>query len=196
VLSREQVVASNWVGSCLLGAAVAFILWAVTGKPAAVLAAILCGLYAWSVQEILACERERTRKWLAVAAAFGAVLGGVALVWVTWWADRPFSTLALLGGALLGLSVLAGILPVMAPEVAGVLRACTPGRPRRLMGGYYVLAAVAMLAGIALAWFSEWFFPLGSRSLGAWFGGVLMVVGTLAWESASRVAEWLHRTQK
>lgn len=96
-LSREQLVASNWLACCLVPAAIALIAYLATGNDEAQRAAITFGLLCIPVSAIYRCDSGRPRTIMAWYTIALAAVGGVALI--------PWQVLPDLMGLLLSLLV-------------------------------------------------------------------------------------------
>jgi tetratricopeptide (TPR) repeat protein len=103
LLDREQLLASNIVGACLLGALLAGLAGLVAGNGWLLLAAASLGLLTIPVSAVFACDQGWPRVTMATYAAFVAVLAvaGTVLVAVGGESLRGFGGLALVF-ALLG----------------------------------------------------------------------------------------------
>jgi tetratricopeptide (TPR) repeat protein len=79
-LSHDQVIASNWLGACLLGVAVMAILWLITSADWAARAAAASGLMTLPVAGVFDCPPGWKRR---VMAGYAVVLAAVGLIGVT-----------------------------------------------------------------------------------------------------------------
>lgn len=78
-LSREQRIASNWVGGALLGAVVSAVIWLVTRDPAAAIAAIDCLLMVIALAGTMRAPAGWPR-WAMIACTAGLGAVGAATV--------------------------------------------------------------------------------------------------------------------
>jgi tetratricopeptide (TPR) repeat protein len=94
-LSREQVIASNWIGACVAGVVLGLLAFAVTFNPAALVGAISSGLLMVPVSAVFACPSGWRR---VIMAVYTAGLAGLAALGTVSLAVAP----ARMGKGLLG----------------------------------------------------------------------------------------------
>jgi hypothetical protein len=78
-LSRNEIVASNWIGSCLALALIAAITWAITGDFRAEIMAITCGLLMIPLAGTFNCQPGWPRLVMSVYTGVLAFLGSMAV---------------------------------------------------------------------------------------------------------------------
>jgi hypothetical protein len=87
-LSRDQVVASNWFGVCLLAALLSLGTWAVAGQVLALWPALVFGLLLIPVAGTFACDPGWPR-WAMAAITIGLLLVGVGGPFLAAFLGRP-----------------------------------------------------------------------------------------------------------
>jgi tetratricopeptide (TPR) repeat protein len=126
-LSREQVVASNWVGGCVLATILTIVAAVVTKHGVAILAAVVSWLLIFPVAGTFSCAHGWPRKVMATYTALlaAAGVGGLALLAAEYPVDVVPRTGTEPGVALLVLFVLGAFL---APWIANALGHVRPWR--------------------------------------------------------------------
>ncbi len=87
-LSRDQVVASNWFGVCLLAALLSLGIWAATGQVVALWPALVFGLLLIPVAGTFACDPGWPR-WAMAAITIGLLLVGAGGPFLAVFLQRP-----------------------------------------------------------------------------------------------------------
>jgi tetratricopeptide (TPR) repeat protein len=78
-LSREEIVASNWIGSFILLALICFVFGLIYPDSGIIFAALVCGLMVLPVSAVFKCTEGWPRNWMTVYA-IGMGLCGLTLV--------------------------------------------------------------------------------------------------------------------
>lgn len=76
-LSREQTVASNWVGVCLLGVLFFIVVWLATRHQIGFIGALMCGLLVLPLSGTFRCHRGWPRTLMACYTGLLALIGGL-----------------------------------------------------------------------------------------------------------------------
>jgi hypothetical protein len=127
-LSREQAITANWVGLCVLGAAVSLVAYFGFGLNDALFAALACGLVIPPLVSIYQCHKgwPRTTMMLITLSLAGVGLISVALMLSSNFFSRDLRVLIFLLGLLVFLPFLLGAF--VSQFVANALAWVTPRR--------------------------------------------------------------------
>jgi hypothetical protein len=125
-LSREQIVASNWVGACLLATIAALVARVVSGNELFLFAGLGCGAIVIPLSGTFQCSAGWPRIVMASFTAGLAAVGAAALAATAFLpADGPGGVAASVGSLLGGLFFIGAIL---SPWLANGLAMATPRR--------------------------------------------------------------------
>lgn len=126
-LSREQIVTSNWVGLCVLGAVSSLIAYFATGSDDFLISALVSGLMIPSLTSVYNCDEGWPRNWMIVITVGLFLLGALSIglmVGLPFLAEDAAKVAAKLGGG----CFLAFVLSAIASQFAA--NALISARPR------------------------------------------------------------------